>query len=68
MPPPTFRLPVPVLSIPHFREDPHCCTMKVLILYPMMYLMYGYQQRRRLIDNQDIPFVSEHEMLKGGEG
>lgn len=30
-------------------------------------LMYGYQQNRRLIDNQDITFVSEHEMLKGGE-
>lgn len=30
-------------------------------------LMYGYQQNRRLIDDQDITFVSEHEMLKGGE-
>ena len=30
-------------------------------------LMYGYQQHRRLIDNQDITFVIEHEMLKGGE-
>ena len=30
-------------------------------------LMYAYQQHRRLIDNQDIIFVSEHEMLKGGE-
>lgn len=30
-------------------------------------LMYAYQQHRRLIDNQDITFVSEHEMLKGGE-
>ena len=30
-------------------------------------LMYGYQQNRRLIDDQDIIFVSEHEMLKGGE-
>jgi hypothetical protein len=30
-------------------------------------LMYGCQQRRRLIDHQDILFVSEHEMLKGGD-
>ena len=30
-------------------------------------LMYGYQQQRRLIDDQDITFVSEHEMLEGGE-
>lgn len=30
-------------------------------------LMYAFQQKRRLIDNQDITFVSEHEMLKGGE-
>ena len=30
-------------------------------------LMYAYQQQRRLIDNQDITFISEHEMLKGGE-
>ncbi len=30
-------------------------------------LMYAYQQQRRLIDNEDINYVSEHEMLKGGE-
>ena len=31
-------------------------------------LMYAYQQRYRLIDDHTIAFVSEHEMLKGGEG
>lgn len=31
-------------------------------------LMYVFQQHRMLVDNQDIAFVSEHEMLKGGEG
>ena len=29
--------------------------------------MYGYQQNRRLLDDQDIVFISEHEMLEGGE-
>lgn len=30
-------------------------------------LMYAYQQQHRLIDDGIITFVSEHEMLKGGE-
>lgn len=30
-------------------------------------LMYAYQQQYRLIDDGVITFVSEHEMLKGGE-
>lgn len=30
-------------------------------------LMYAYQHQRRLIDNQDIIYISEHEMLNGGE-
>ena len=30
-------------------------------------LMYGSQQELRIIDDQDILFVSEHEMLKGGD-
>lgn len=31
-------------------------------------LMYGFQQKRRLIDDHTITFVAEHEMLGGGEG
>ena len=42
-------------------------TMRVINRVCEKALMYGYQQHRRLIDNQDITFVSEHEMLKGGE-
>ena len=42
-------------------------TMRVINRICEKALMYGYQQHRRLIDNQDITFVSEHEMLKGGE-
>ena len=30
-------------------------------------LMYGCQQNLRIIDDQDVVYVSEHEMLKGGE-
>ena len=30
-------------------------------------LMYAYQQQHRLVDDGIITFVSEHEMLKGGE-
>ena len=30
-------------------------------------LMYGCQQNLRIIDDQDVIYVSEHEMLKGGE-
>lgn len=30
-------------------------------------LMYGSQQELRIIDDQDILFVSKHEMLKGGD-
>ena len=30
-------------------------------------LMYTFQRQRRLIDNEDIRYVSEHEMLEGGE-
>ena len=30
-------------------------------------LMYAYQQHRRLIDDQDITFISDHEMVGGGE-
>lgn len=30
-------------------------------------LMYGSQQELRIIDDQDILYVSEHEMLKGGD-
>lgn len=30
-------------------------------------LMYGFQQQYRLIDDHVITFVSEHEMLKGGD-
>lgn len=29
--------------------------------------MYGCQQSLHVIDDQDILYVSEHEMLKGGE-
>ncbi len=29
--------------------------------------MYGCQQNLRIIDDQDVVYVSEHEMLKGGE-
>ena len=43
-------------------------TMRVINRICEKSLMYGYQQNRRLIDHQDITFVSEHEMLKGGEG
>ena len=42
-------------------------TMRMINRVCEKVLMYGYQQRRRLIDDQDIIFVSEHEMLKGGE-
>ena len=42
-------------------------TMRVINRICEKSLMYGYQQHRRLIDNQDITFVIEHEMLKGGE-
>ena len=42
-------------------------TMRVINRICEKSLMYVYQQQRRLIDNQDITFVSEHEMLKGGE-
>lgn len=31
-------------------------------------LMYGYQQRHRLIDDHAITYVAEHEMLGGGDG
>ena len=30
-------------------------------------LMYGFQQQHRIIDDHDISFVVEHEMLNGGE-
>lgn len=30
-------------------------------------LMYGCQQNLRIIDDQDVIYVSEHEMLRGGE-
>lgn len=30
-------------------------------------LMYGYQQGLRIIDDQDVLYVSDHEMLNGGE-
>lgn len=30
-------------------------------------LMYGYQQQLRIIDDQDVIYVSSHEMLEGGE-
>ena len=43
-------------------------TLRVINRICEKSLMYGYQQHRRLIDNQDVLFVSEHEMLKGGEG
>ena len=42
-------------------------TMRVINRICEKALMYGYQQNRMLIDNQDITFVSEHEMLEGGE-
>ena len=42
-------------------------TMRMINRICEKALMYGCQQRRRLIDHQDILFVSEHEMLKGGE-
>ena len=29
--------------------------------------MYGCQQNLRIIDDQDVIYVSEHEMLRGGE-
>ena len=31
-------------------------------------LMYGYQQRHRLIDDHAVTYVAEHEMLGGGDG
>ena len=31
-------------------------------------LMYGCQQQHRIIDDHDILFVIDHEMLKGGDG
>lgn len=42
-------------------------TMRVINRICEKSLMYAYQQRRKLIDHQDVIFVSEHEMLKGGE-
>ena len=30
-------------------------------------LIYGSQQELRIINDQDILFVSEHEMIKGGD-
>ena len=30
-------------------------------------LMYGYQQGLRIIDDQDVLYVSDHKMLNGGE-
>ena len=30
-------------------------------------LMYGVQQSLRIIDDKDVLFVSEHEMLDGGD-
>ena len=30
-------------------------------------LMYGYQQGLRIIDDQDVLYVSDNEMLNGGE-
>lgn len=29
--------------------------------------MYGYQQGLRILDDQDVLYVSDHEMLNGGE-
>lgn len=31
-------------------------------------LMYGCQQNLQVLDDQDILYVSEHEMLQGGDG
>ena len=42
-------------------------TMRVINRICEKSLMYGYQQHRQLIDDQDISFVTEHEMLRGGE-
>lgn len=42
-------------------------TMRIINRICEKALMYGCQQHRRLIDHQDILFVSEHEMLKGGD-
>ena len=42
-------------------------TMRIINRVCEKSLMYGYQQHRKLIDNHDITFVSEHEMLNGGE-
>ena len=42
-------------------------TMRVINRICEKALMYGYQQHRQLIDDQDISFVTEHEMLRGGE-
>ncbi len=42
-------------------------TMRMINRICEKSLMYVYQQQRRLIDDQDVVFVSEHEMLKGGE-
>ena len=30
-------------------------------------LMYAAQQKKRLIDDQMVHYVTEHELLKGGE-
>lgn len=42
-------------------------TMRIINRICEKSLMYGYQQHRQLIDDQDISFVTEHEMLRGGE-
>lgn len=42
-------------------------TMRMINRVCEKALMYGYQQNRRLLDDQDIVFISEHEMLEGGE-
>ena len=42
-------------------------TMRVINRICEKTLMFGYQKQRRLIDHQDVSFVTEHEMLKGGE-
>ena len=42
-------------------------TMRVINRICEKSLMYGYQQHRQLIDDQDISFVTEHEMLRGGD-
>ena len=42
-------------------------TMRIINRICEKSLMYGYQYQRRLIDDKDIIFVSENEMLKGGD-